>query len=88
MKNAVKAMEMICTVLSENAVTHKTCKKWYQRSQNKDFDFSGRQCLGQPQKLDDEELEQLLPKNFAQTEVCIINRSYSIMHVSSSMSIR
>lgn len=64
-KNVVEAM--ICAALDEDTVTHKMCKKWYQRFRNGDFDLSDRQRPGQPQKFDDEELE-LLTENSAQTQ--------------------
>ena len=54
--NAVKATEMICSALGEGVVTHKTCKKWFQRFRNGDFDFSNRERPDQPKKFEDEEL--------------------------------
>ena len=59
---------MICSALGEGAVTHKTCKKWFQRFRNVDFDLSDRERPGQPKKFEDEELEQLLEENPTQTE--------------------
>ena len=60
---------MIFSTLEEGAVTHKTCKKWVQRFCNSDFDLFNRERPGgQPTKFEDEELDQLLEENPAQTE--------------------
>ena len=39
-KNAAEATVLIHSALGESAVTHKTCKKWFQRFRNGDFDLS------------------------------------------------
>lgn len=67
-KNVAEATRMICTDLGQDAVTYKTCKKWYQRFRNGDFDLSDRRRSGQPQKFRDTDLEQLLTGNSAQTQ--------------------
>ena len=59
---------MICSALGEVAVTHKTCKKWFQRFRNGNFDLSDRKRPGQPKKFEDKELEQLLEENPTHTE--------------------
>ena len=51
---------MIFLAFGEVTVAHKTCKKWFQRFHNGDFDFSDRERPGQPKKFEDEELEHLL----------------------------
>ena len=67
-KNAVEKTEMIFSAFGEGVVTHKTCKKWFQRFRNDDFDLSDRESSGQPKKFEDEKLEQLLEKNPTQME--------------------
>jgi histone-lysine N-methyltransferase SETMAR len=47
---------------------HKTCKNWYQRFQSGDFELSNREHPGQPEKSGDNELEQLLRENSAQSQ--------------------
>ena len=66
-KNAAEATEIICSALGEGAVTHKMCKKWFQRFRNGDFDLSVRERPGQTKKFEDNELEQLLEENPTQT---------------------
>ena len=57
---------MICSTLGESAVTHKACKKWFQRFCN--GDLSDREKPDQPKRFEDEELEPLLEENPTQTE--------------------
>ena len=66
-KNAAEMTELICSIL-EDALIHKTCKKWFQRFCNGDFGLSDRERPRQPNKFEDEELEQLLEENSTQTE--------------------
>ena len=54
--------------LGEGAVTHKTCKKWFQRFRNGDIYLPNRERSGQPKKFEDEELKQLLEETPTQTE--------------------
>ena len=47
---------------------HKTCKKWFQKFRNGDFDLSNQERPDQPKKFEDEKLQQLLEENPPQTE--------------------
>ncbi|EFN82306.1 hypothetical protein EAI_09282, partial [Harpegnathos saltator] len=38
-KNAREAQKMICSTLSENAVCHSTCKKWFQKFRDGNLDL-------------------------------------------------
>ena len=49
---------MICSAFREDAVTYKTCEKWFQRFRNGNFDFSDRERPGQPKKIKNEQLEE------------------------------
>ncbi|CAK9825563.1 Mariner Mos1 transposase, partial [Anthophora retusa] len=59
---------MICSALGENAVTYKTCKKWFQRFRSGNFDLNDAERSGTPKKVEDEELEQLLNEDPCQTQ--------------------
>ena len=67
-KNAAELNEMICSALREGAVTQKTCKKWFQKFRNGDFDLFDRERPGQLEKFEDEKLEQLLGENLTHTK--------------------
>ncbi|CAK9816131.1 Mariner Mos1 transposase [Anthophora plagiata] len=67
-KNAAEATKMICSALGENAVTYKTCKKWFQRFHSGNFDLNDAERSRTPKKEEDEKLEQLLNENPCQTQ--------------------
>ncbi|CAK9827111.1 Mariner Mos1 transposase [Anthophora retusa] len=67
-KNAAEATKMVCSALGENAVTYKTCKKWFQRFRSGNFDLNDAERSGTPKKVEDEELEQLLNEDSCQTQ--------------------
>ena len=59
-KNATKACESICSFLGTNVVSAETCRYWYRRFQDGDFDLSDQPCTGQPKKFKDDETSFLL----------------------------
>lgn len=59
---------MIYAAYGENAVSHATCKRWYQKFRQGDFSFEDKMRAGRPQKIKTDELQALLDINFAQTE--------------------
>jgi len=58
---------MICSALSENAVSYNTCKKWFQQFQEENFNLQDSECPGQPKKVKDK--EQILDENPCQTQL-------------------
>ena len=81
---------MICSVLGECAVTHKACKKWFQRFGNGDFDISDRQRAGQPKKIP-RRGTRATPgeKSYSNgKKTCARSRSYSASNFPSLASIR
>ena len=67
-KNAAEATEMICAAYGENAVSHATCKRWYQKFRQGDFSLKDESRAGRPEKIETDELQALLDINSAQTE--------------------
>ncbi|KAL6264123.1 hypothetical protein P5V15_004201 [Pogonomyrmex californicus] len=67
-KNAAEATAMICAAYGENAVSHATCKRWYQKFRQGDFSLEDEPRAGRPQKIETDELQALLDINSAQTE--------------------
>jgi len=66
-KNAAEATTMICAAYAENAVSHTTCKNWYQKFCQENFSLEDEPRVGCPQKIETDEL-QALDINSAQTE--------------------
>jgi len=67
-KNVAEATTMICAAYGENAVSHITCKKWYQKFRQEDFSLEDEPRAGCPQKIETDELQTLLDINSAQTK--------------------
>jgi len=67
-KNAAEATAMICAAYGENAVSHTTCKRWYQKFRQRDFSLEDEPCAGHPQKIETDKLQALPDINSAQTE--------------------
>ena len=77
-KNAAEATEMICAAYGENAVSHATCKRWYQKFRQGDFSLKDESRAGRPEKIETDELQALLDINSAQTEKELISETENI----------
>ena len=49
-------------------MSYNTCNYWYGRFKNSDSDLSDRKRPGQPSKFKDDELQELIDKDPAQTQ--------------------
>jgi len=67
-KNVAEATAMICAAYEENAVSHTTYKRWYQKSRQGDFSLADEPRAERTQKIETDELQALLDINFAQIE--------------------
>jgi len=65
-KNA-EAIAMICAAYGENAVSHITCKRWYQKFRQEDYSLEDEPRAGGSQKIETDGLQALLDINSAQT---------------------
>ena len=59
---------MLVEVYGDTAPTDKSCRKWFRRFKNGDFNVEDKPRFGQPKKFEDKELETLLEKNQSQTQ--------------------
>lgn len=66
-KTATEATRIICETYSNNIVAEKTCRDWFARFKNGDFDVNDRSRFGRPETIKYEELQILLDENSAQT---------------------
>jgi len=55
-KNAAEAIAMICAAYRENAVSHTTCKRWYQKFHQRESSLEDEPRVGRPQKIKTDEL--------------------------------
>jgi len=66
-KDAV-ATAMISATYGENAISHTTCKRWYQKFRQGDFSLEDEPRAGHPQKIEMDKLQALLDINSAPSE--------------------
>lgn len=70
-KNASEAAREICAVYGQDVVTRKWAAEWFSKFSNPNFDiqtgFDDAPRPGRPQKLDTDELEELLEEDSGQT---------------------
>ena len=67
-KNATRACESICSFLGEGVVSYDVCAFWFKRFKSGNFSLIDKQRPGGPRKCDNDDLEQLLAENSAQTQ--------------------
>lgn len=66
-KSAADAHRMLVEVYGESAPSDKSCRGWYQRFKNGDFDVGDKERTGRPKKFKDAELKSLIDENPNQT---------------------
>jgi len=54
---------MICSALSEDAISYSTCKKWFQKFKNRNLDLKNEEHPGLSKKFEKEALEEFLEEN-------------------------
>jgi len=66
-KIATKAHRLLSEVYSDEIPSERTCRVWFERFRNGDFNMRDKECPEQPKKFEDFELQELLDENPAQT---------------------
>ncbi|EGI70038.1 Mariner Mos1 transposase, partial [Acromyrmex echinatior] len=66
-KSAAKAHRMLVEV-GDTAPTDKSCREWFRRFKDGDFNVEDKPRSGQSKKFEDKELEALLEENQNQTQ--------------------
>jgi len=67
-KSAAETYRLLVDVYSEHALSNTTCKEWFRRFKNDDFDIEYREHGKPPKKFEDAELEELLAEDSCQTQ--------------------
>ena len=62
-KNATEMQETICAVYGKDAVTDRTCQKWFVRFRAGDFLLDNPPHLGWPFEVDSDQIETLIENN-------------------------
>lgn len=66
-KSAAEAHRILVDTYGEHALSETTCRDWFRRFKNNDFDLGDKERSGAPKKFEDEELEELLNEDSCQT---------------------
>ncbi|GFY29007.1 mariner Mos1 transposase [Trichonephila clavipes] len=67
-KSAAEAHRMLSNTYGEAAISERTCREWFQRFKNGDFDVEEQHGGGREKVFEDAELEALLDQNSCQTQ--------------------
>ncbi|KAG5307861.1 MOS1T transposase, partial [Pseudoatta argentina] len=59
-KSAAEAHRILVQTYGDNALSDTTCRDWFRRFKNTDFELEHKERSGAPKKFQDKELEQLL----------------------------
>lgn len=62
-KSAAEAHRILVETYGDHALSETTCRDWFRRFKNNDFDVEDKERSGAPKKFEDEELEALLDEN-------------------------
>ncbi|KAG5327264.1 MOS1T transposase, partial [Pseudoatta argentina] len=66
-KSAAEAHRILVQTYDDNALSDTTCRDWFRRFKNNDFELEDKERSGAPTKFQDKELEQLLDEDPSQT---------------------
>ena len=67
-KSAAEAHRMLSEAYGEALMSERTCREWYQRFKNGDFQVEDRHSGGRPKVFEDEELQHLLDEDSCQVQ--------------------
>ncbi|KAG5318089.1 MOS1T transposase, partial [Pseudoatta argentina] len=66
-KCAAEAHRILVQTYGDNTLLDTTCRDWFRRFKNNDFELEDKERSGAPKKFQDKELEQLLDEDPSQT---------------------
>ncbi|GBP23950.1 Mariner Mos1 transposase [Eumeta japonica] len=64
----IEAHRLLVEAYNEAALSERTCREWFQKFKNGDFDAEDKYCSGRPNIYEDAELEELLEEYSSQTQ--------------------
>ncbi|KAG5320379.1 MOS1T transposase, partial [Pseudoatta argentina] len=66
-KSTAEAHRILVQTYGDTALSDTTCRAWFRRFKNNDFELEDKERSGAPKKFQDKELEQLLDEDPSQT---------------------
>ena len=67
-KSAAEAHRLLVQTYDEAALSKRSCRKWFQKFKNGEFDIKDKECSGRPKVYEDAELKALLDQDRCQTQ--------------------
>ena len=67
-KSAVEAHQLFVETYREAALSERSCREWFQKFKNGEFDIEDKERSGRPEVYEDAELEALLGQDSCQTQ--------------------
>ena len=67
-KSAAEAHRMLLNTYCEAVISERTCREWFQRFKNGDFDIKDRHSDGRKKVFENTELEALLDQDSCQSQ--------------------
>ena len=67
-KTAAESHRMLSSTYGEDCISERTCREWFQRFRNGDFNVEDRHSGGREKVFEDAELEALLSEDSRQTQ--------------------
>jgi len=67
-KSGAEAHRVLSNIYGEAAISERTCREWFQRFKNSDFDVEDRHSGGREKVLEDAELEAFLEQDSCQNQ--------------------
>lgn len=72
-KNAAEARRMIVETYGESCISERTCREWFQKFKNGEYDVQDKQRPGPVKKFEDANLEALLDEDSCRTQQELAN---------------
>jgi len=67
LKSAAEAHRLLVEVYGDAALSERSCREWFQKFKNGEFDVEDKEHSGRPKVYEDTELEALLDEDSCQT---------------------
>ena len=67
-KSALETHRLLVETCDEAALSERSCREWYQKFKNGEFDIKDKERSGMPKLYEDAELEALLDQDSCQTQ--------------------
>ena len=79
-KSAAEAHRFLLETYGEAALSERSCREWFQKFKNGEFDIEDKERSGRPKVYENAELEALLDQDSCQTHI-VKNNTWKILRI-------